>query len=106
MLKDILKENIMDGLLIAKAACTQLTAVELSNYAGVVETDTTCPNTRELIKDLIRDGNLIGANSKGYWIMTTGKEVQQVLNSLLKRQMGISRRIQSIYDAAIKRGIL
>jgi hypothetical protein len=38
--------------------------------------------------------------------MTTGKEVQQCLNALLKRTMGINKRIQGIYDAAQAKGIL
>jgi hypothetical protein len=38
--------------------------------------------------------------------MTTGKEVQQCLNALLKRTIGINKRIQAIYDAAQAKGIL
>jgi hypothetical protein len=55
---------------------------------------------------MINDGELIGSNSKGYFIMKDGKEVQQCLNALLKRTIGINKRIQSIYDAAKLKGIL
>jgi hypothetical protein len=83
-----------------------LTAGEISRFALVNEVSDTCPTTRDIIRDLIDDGELIGSSAKGYSIMTDGKEVQQCLNSLLRRQMGISRRIQSIYDAAKLKGIL
>ena len=82
------------------------TAKELSVKAGVHESNGTCPQTRLLIKELIDDGKLIGSNIDGYKLMTSGKEVQVYLNSLLKRQMGMSRRIQAVYDAAQKMGIL
>ena len=82
------------------------TAQELSSFALVPETQDTCPTTRGLIREMIEEGYLIGGSSKGYHIMRSGKEVQQCLNGLLKRQMGISKRIQSIYDAAKNRGIL
>jgi hypothetical protein len=85
---------------------SHLTANQLARFACINEMSDTCPITRGIIRDLIDDGELIGSTSKGYHIMAEGKEVQQCLNSLLKRQMGISRRIQSIYDAAQAKGIL
>jgi hypothetical protein len=82
------------------------TAQELAHYAMIKESTDTCPITRDTIREMIDGGSLIGSTSKGYKLMTSGKEVQQCLNGLLKRQMGISRRIQSIYDAAQAKGIL
>lgn len=81
-------------------------ADELAFIGGVVESDFTSPNTRQIIKELIDDGNVIGSNSRGYKMLTTGKEVQQYLNALLKRQLGISRRIQAVYNSARAKGIL
>ena len=81
-------------------------AQEIAGWAGITETSDTCPITRGFIREMIEGGELIGSTSKGYYIMTTGKEVQKCLNSLLRRQMGISRRIQSIYGAAQAKGIL
>jgi hypothetical protein len=83
-----------------------LTAHQLAQFAAVNEISDSCPYTRGLIRELIDDGELIGSTSKGYKLMTEGKEVQQCLNSLLKRQMGITKRIQSIYNAATGKGIL
>jgi hypothetical protein len=82
------------------------TANDLAWHAMIKETSDTYPTTRDTIREMIEEGHLIGSTSKGYKLMTSGKEVQQCLNSLLKRQMGISRRIQSIYDAAQAKGIL
>jgi hypothetical protein len=100
----IYKSRIMYAL--NNTSYDTLTAQQLSKFAAVNEVSETCPATRGLIRELIDDGELIGSTSKGYHIMTDGKEVQQCLNSLLKRQMGIIRRIQSIYNAAQSKGIL
>jgi hypothetical protein len=84
-----------------------LKAKTLAAFAGIQELDKqTCPMTRMVIRELIDEGMLIGSTSKGYRLMKTGKEVQQCLNSLLKRTIGINTRIQAIYDAAKKGGIL
>jgi hypothetical protein len=82
------------------------TAADLAGYCLLIEHSDTFPKTRAVIRELIDEGALIGSTSTGYKLMTTGKEVQQCLNSLLRRQMGISARIQSIYEAAQAQGIL
>ena len=82
------------------------TAMELSDAAGLGEMDSSAPKARKVILELIEDGNVIGSNVKGYQLLTTGKEIQVYLNALLKRQMGISRRIQAVYDAAQAKGLL
>lgn len=76
------------------------TAKELSIVVGISETSDTCPTTRGYIRDLIDDGHVIGSSRDGYKLLQTGKEVQAYLNSLLERQMGISRRIAAVYEAA------
>ena len=81
-------------------------AKELADYAHIYETSDTCPATRGLIREMIDSGHLIGSTSRGYKLLDSGKEVQQCLNSLLKRSMGINKRIQAIYDAAKSKGIL
>jgi hypothetical protein len=91
-------ERIYDGV--------EHTAKDLAWYAMIYEQNDTYPITRDLVREMIEDGHLIGSTSKGYKIMSTGKEVQQCLNSLLKRTIGINKRIQNIYNAAQKKGIL
>jgi hypothetical protein len=105
-IESIYKGRILHMLKYTVAPVTYRTATELARFACVNETMDTCPITRGLIRSMIIDGELIGSTSKGYKLMDSGKEVQQCLNSLLRRQMGISRRIQSIYDAAQAKGIL
>jgi hypothetical protein len=82
------------------------TAEDLAWYCLLKETNDTYPKTRAIIREMINEGALIGSTSVGYKLMTTGKEVQQCLNALLKRTMGINKRIQGIYDAAQAKGIL
>lgn len=82
------------------------TATELSDAAGLQEMDSTAPKARKIIRGLIDDGYVIGSDARGYKMLTTGKEIQQYLNALLKRQIGISNRIQAVYDAAQAKGLL
>lgn len=82
------------------------TAKELAKIGGLIESNDTNPKTRSIIKSLIKGGDVIGSNSNGYKMLTNGKEVQLYLNSLLKRQIGISQRIQDVYNSATGRGLL
>jgi hypothetical protein len=99
-----LKERVLEALEFSFNQ--EIKAGDLAQFANISEMSDTCPVTRGIIRDMINDGELIGSNSKGYFIMKDGKEVQQCLNALLKRTIGINKRIQSIYDAAKLKGIL
>jgi hypothetical protein len=98
------KWNLVLGLL--KNRTSPITAKRLSVQAGIDETDDTCPKTRKLIRDLIRDGHCIGSDRTGYKLMQTGQEVQEYLNSLLQRQIALSKRIADVYHGAVKHSIL
>jgi len=99
------KDDILNCLFTGKA----FTAAELSRAAYLNETSDgsgTFPVARKAIRSLIDDGYVIGSSISGYKMLTTGKEVQVYLNALLKRQMGISARIQAVYDSAQNKGLL
>lgn len=83
-----------------------ITAKSIAAGSFIVETDDTCPKTREVIRELIHDGYCIGSSGQGYLLLTTGKEVQEYLNSLMSRQIGISKRIQAVYNSAKSSGLL
>jgi hypothetical protein len=89
-----------------KSSTNPLTAGDLADKVGISEMSDTCPTTRGYIRSLIDDGYCIGSSRKGYEMLTSGKEVQKYLNSLLKRQTAISVRIQKVYNAAEADGIL
>jgi len=72
----------------------------------LVETNDSYPMTRKLIRELINEGHCIGSNRDGYYLMFNGKEVQSYLNSLLQRQIAISKRIEAVYNAAKEDGLL
>jgi chromosome segregation and condensation protein ScpB len=100
----MIKWNVVLALLQARTS--PITAKTLARQAGIDETDDTCPKTRKLIRDLIRDGHCIGSENTGYKLMQTGKEVQEYLNSLLQRQIALSKRIADVYHGAVKNNIL
>jgi hypothetical protein len=83
-----------------------MTAFCIAMRCGIYENSESCTTTRALIRDLTGDGYSIGSSSRGYKMLTTGKEVQSYLNHLLKRQMGISQRIAAVYGAAKLEGVL
>ena len=60
----------------------------------------TCPRTRKLIYNAMKNNGVpIGSCQNGYFIIRTGHEMQRYLNSLLKRQIGITERIDTVYHA-------
>jgi hypothetical protein len=102
IIQDRVKSMILNTL---ESGCT-FTAGELSANAYLNEVNDTYPKARKAIRELINDGNVIGSTKEGYKLLTTGKEVQVYLNSLLKRTIGINNRIQSVYDSAKDKGLL
>jgi hypothetical protein len=81
-------------------------ARDLAWSAMIEESSDTYPRTRALIKEMIQDGELIGSNSKGYFNMRDAHEIQRYMNALMKRQIGLGKRIQAIFNAGVARGIL
>jgi len=60
----------------------------------------TCPQTRKIIYNAMKNHDVaIGSCNKGYFILRTEHEMQRYLNSLLKRQIGITERIDTVYHA-------
>ena len=89
-----------------KRSTKPMTAFCIAKRCGIYENSESSTTTRECIRELTADGYAIGSSSQGYKMLKTGKEVQSYLNHLLKRQMGISRRIADVYDAARLEGVL
>ena len=59
-----------------------------------------CPRTRKLILEAMKEFNIaIGSDHRGYYLINTAQEMQRYLNSLLDRQIAISKRIDIVYKA-------
>ena len=72
---------------------------DISELLGIRDGET-CPQTRKIIYNAMKTyGVPIGSCNKGYFIIRTGHEMQRYLNSLLKRQIGITERIDTVYHA-------
>lgn len=93
-------------LTLLKNSVSPMTAEDIAIWCGIAEISDTSPTTRGYIRSLIDDGYCIGSTREGYKMLVNGKEVQRYLNSLLKRQIALSTRIQKVYDAAQKDGLL
>ncbi len=73
---------------------------DISEIIGMHESNNSCPRVRKLIKDTMKYFNLpIGADYRGFYIIRTAHEMQRYLNSLLKRQIGITDTIDICYEA-------
>jgi hypothetical protein len=57
----------------------------------------THPGTRKIIRELVKEGNPIASNGKGYFYIRSGKQLQRYLNSLLQRQTALADRISDTY---------
>lgn len=55
-------------------------------------------DTRALIRYAIENGELIGSNNNGYWILDSVAEVDEVLDSLEGRAQGVCDRRNNIKD--------
>lgn len=102
LLKEVYKHRIVKSL----ASGDRKTVKEIANWTRMHESDDSQPRHRALIRDLIGEGYLIGSTGNGYKLMTTAKEVQVYMNSLMKRQIGVSARILSVYNAAKGKGLV
>lgn len=73
---------------------------QVAEYVGISESNKSCPKTRKLVKEAMKFFNIpIGTNRKGFYIIQTAQEMQRYLNSLLKRQIGITETIDICYEA-------
>lgn len=64
---------------------------ELSKLLGL-DPQRTSELIRDLISKAIEQGELIGSNNTGYWIMDSLQEVEEVLGSLERRANSICKR--------------
>lgn len=89
------------GVLVLHGA-TETKPLKLSRiaiYMRSMEQDPTNRGIRKVIREAIARGCPIGSNGKGYFLIHNEKEMQRYLNSLLKKQIAISQRIDDVYHA-------
>ncbi len=80
-----------------------VTALRLSRYAHLQESDKSAPKARKMIRELIAEGTPIGSSVRGYFLLKTEKEVQIYLNKLMSRSVALSSRIVDVYHAFNKK---
>jgi hypothetical protein len=104
MVKSIIKNRIETCISMAceERPVTVATLAPCSDPHGQDRKRPTCPKTRKLIRELITEGKAIGSNSKGYFPIETGEQLQRYLNKLLKRQVAIAGRISDVHKAFFK----
>ena len=58
---------------------------------------------KNMLKAMKGSNKAIGADTRGFYLIRNAHEMQRYLNSLLKRQIGITERIDTVYNAYHKR---
>jgi hypothetical protein len=90
-IRRIIQKRKKDNPIHVRSICAKIGVDEGADYS--------CPKTRDLIRELIFDGNPIGSNSNGYFWITTYDELTEYIDSLQGRINGIEQRIKLIRNA-------
>lgn len=76
------------------SAKNRMSVKAISEKTGISKT-----TVRKTIRMMVRWGYPIASDNKGFWIMTTKKEMQEYLNRLQRVQVALSERIADAYHA-------
>lgn len=110
-MKKCLKESVQDKVdsltdyLEVAESCSKnpVPVKEIAAFLLMEEKTPSCPQTRELIRQAIKQGHPIGSNTRGYFIIRNEKEMQKYLNSLMSRQVALAGRTLDVYNAYYNR---
>lgn len=93
-------KNYLKNYLQAFATKTPVTAAELGTVAHLPKRDGNWHRlVRKAIEELVTEGCPIGGDQGGYMWITSDPSLQHHLNVLQKRQVALSKRIASLYEA-------
>jgi hypothetical protein len=87
------KELVLSQLRVGKA--TSVPARVIANEMNL-RSDRTDVLVRSIISELIEDGNAIGSWKRGYYIIETEDELEEVIEGIMVRIRGMQRRIKKI----------
>jgi len=77
-----------------------ITSAAIAKIIGNYFEDATHQGTRESIKECLEESVLpIGANSKGYFLISSDEEYREYLDNLERRIMGIKKRARLVMEA-------
>lgn len=77
-----------------------ISAQNLAEICNIKESHASCPKLRSYIRSMIEDdGICIVSNLKGYYFPTDESELQEYLNTLMTRQIALSKRIVGVHAA-------
>jgi len=79
-----------------------VTAAEIAEALGYADDR----GVRKVMMKAMKSANkAIGADTRGFYLIKNAHEMQRYLNSLLKRQIKITERIDTVYNAYHKKFI-
>lgn len=100
MVDEDVRETVKDLLLEESSADNPLTSREISNELEKNEVGS-FPKTRMIIRDImVTDGIPIVSSNQGYWVAESEQEIQDYIDNLENRIMGITERRYAIKRAA------
>lgn len=86
--------------LVANLPTGKATAINAHDLATILGYSS-APNQEELralIRQAIDEGELIGSNNSGYWLINSRIEIEDVLNSLEQRAQGVCDRRNNLLN--------
>jgi|GEM_PF-595892 len=100
MVASEVREKVKELLLEESSADDPITSREISDELAGNEVGS-FPETRMIIRDImISDGIPIVSSNQGYWVAETEQEIQDYLDNLENRIMGITERRYAVKQAA------
>ncbi len=80
---------------LKRGSNNSITAREIALHFGISDGGVEVP-IRDVIRQAIGDGQLIGSNNRGFFLIDSEEEYNTYLESLQNRQRGIGKRIRNL----------
>jgi hypothetical protein len=90
---------------LKSTGATYESPVTAREIAGVLGFSDARAVRKVMIRAMKKSNKAIGADTRGFYYIRNAHEMQRYLNSLLKRQIKITERIDTVYNAYHKRFI-
>lgn len=90
-----MRDRILEILRRHNGRGNAITVAQIAEAVGHIDTGLTNPQLRNIIREIIKDGeHPIGSCQRGYFTITTEEERNRYIADLVGRRNGLSNRIR------------
>jgi len=95
-----MKQQIIEILKQHKGKGSAITVAEITDMAGMISLESTNLRTRQIIRQIIDDGDLpVGSCGNGYYVIINYEELEDNILNLIGRIAGINKRKDNLIKA-------